>query len=194
MNINNEFHRDFLVQDQKYNIILHTSYDNISNFNKYAKKSLEIKNESNKNSNDEALSIHIITEKLNTRLCILYEKQINEFYGKPDFIIKLGKKLYIMVSTTRAISKNTNFSQNESDRLIYKKIKGLLLYSNNLECFIDDIIDDYINIPILHILTTSHQHAEKCIKSYQRLLSSKKIDVCKIKIIISVIINYTNIL
>jgi hypothetical protein len=66
--------REFLINSSISNLVLHTSNVVLNNFNKYAKKSLEFDNEDNKRSKDEALSIHIITDKLNTRLNILYEK------------------------------------------------------------------------------------------------------------------------
>lgn len=149
----NEFPRDYLVKENTNNkVILHTSNTVINDFNIYAKKSLEIDNDAKRRSKDEAVSIHIITDKLGTHLNILYERQICAFYGKPDFIIRLGKKLYIMVSTTRAICRNTpnkskavkkltyknkratEFTQKEADRLISKKLTGLSICKNNLEC------------------------------------------------------------
>ena len=90
------------------NIIFHlfeTNTSLIGNLNNYAQNSLKQLNEANKISYDEAISIHIITSILNTKMRIIYEKQIHGFFGKPDFILKLGKKMYILVSTTRAISK-----------------------------------------------------------------------------------------
>ena len=103
----NNFTKDSLVlpNDEKSKVICHKSYDDISTFNKYAMNSLKIDNDARRRSTDEAISIHIITAKLCTRLNILYEAQICQFYGKPDFIIRLGKKLYIAVSTTRAVRK-----------------------------------------------------------------------------------------
>jgi len=206
----NSFSRDYLVL--KFNntsnkkIILHDSHINISDFNLHAKKSLELDNDSKKRSMDEAISIHIITDKLNTRLNILYESQISSFYGKPDFIIRLGKKLYIMVSTTRAVCRKSSsskgeydFTQKEADRLVKKKINGLLICKNNLECLVNDVItDDCLIRPILHILSPTKKNALMCIIAYNKILSAVSKDELKdfkyIKLIISCISYHENIL
>lgn len=209
----NEFSRDYLVRENKNSkIILHTSNTDICDFNIYAKKSLEIDNDAKRRAKDEAISIHIITDKLNTRLNILYERQICEFYGKPDFIIRLGKKLYIMVSTTRAMCYNdilkykkslqsdtkytkSDFTQTEADRLMTKKLTGLSICKNNLECLVDEVIDeDHIVRPILHILCPNKKNAIMCIIAYRKILMTNKIDLSKIKIIISHVENYKHLL
>jgi hypothetical protein len=193
----NEFLKDHIVCENNEKIILHTSNTEIINFNSYAKKSLEIDNDAKRRSRDEAISIHIITEKLNTHLNILYEAQISAFYGKPDFIIRLGKKLFIMVSTTRAVCyrKSYKFTQKEADRLMQKKISGLSICKNNLECLVDEVItNDYLIRPILHILSPNIKNAFMCINAYNKIIKSKDIDLTKIKIIISCINNHKNLL
>lgn len=184
--------RDFLVREEKKNLMVHTSNTSIEHMNIYAKKSLEMDNEARCRSKDEAISIHIITSKLNTKLRILYESQLKEFYGKPDFIIKLGKKLYIIVSTTRAVNKRSEFNQSDSNRLIKKKITGLQLYADNLECFINDTIDDgYLIRPILHVLSPSIENTNMCMKSYNNI---NKKGIENIKIIISLVTNHKELL
>jgi hypothetical protein len=208
-----EFTRDYIVRENKINkIILHTSNTDVCDFNIYAKKSLEIDNDAKRRAKDEAISIHIITAKLSTRLNILYERQICGFYGKPDFIIRLGKKLYIMVSTTRAICHNgtrnskknkkaeTNcisieFTQKEADRLMTKKLTGLSICKNNLECLVDDVIvEDHMVRPILHILCPNKKNAAMCIIAYKKILTNSTIDLSKIKIIISCVKNHKKLL
>ena len=132
----NDFPRDYLVRKNKveHKIILHSSKTDIAEFNQYAKRSLAQDNDARRRSKDEAISIHIITAKLGTRLNILYESQICGFYDKPDFIIRLGRNLYIMVSTTRAISKRSVFDQRDANRLMNKKLTGLSICAQNLEC------------------------------------------------------------
>ena len=205
----NDLPRDYLVRTHTTNkIVLHTSNTDICDINKYAKKSLEFDNDAKRRSKDEAISIHIITSKLGTRLNILYESHISEFYGKPDFIIRLGKKLYIMVSTTRAICKtgvkrngkipkyiHREFDQKESDRLVRKKLTGLSVSQKNLECLVDEIIeDDHLVRPVLHILSPNKHNALLCVKSYKKILNEKKLDLMNIKIVISCIENHNDIL
>ena len=213
-----EFSKDYLVRENKDSkIVLHTSYDDEDNFNKYAKQSLEIDNDAKRRAKDEAISIHIITAKLKTRLNILYERQICAFYGKPDFIIRLGRNLYLMVSTTRAlfhdkpIRKNgrsllypdtpktpAEFTQKEADRLMKKKLIGLSICQNNLECLVDEVVDDkHIVIPILHILSPNRVNALMCIGSYNKILKENDIDKIKlnrIKIVISHIEHHETLL
>lgn len=214
----NEFPRDYLVKENKSNkVVLHTSNTDIGEFNIYAKKSLEIDNDAKRRAKDEAVSIHIITAKLGTRLNILYERQICEFYGKPDFIIRLGKKLYIMVSTTRAICKNTlkskrlrkstvkkgtykndkpvSFTQKEADRLMTKKLSGLSVCKNNLECLVDEVVEEeHMVRPVLHILSPNKMNALMCIIAYRKILNEGKIDLDKIKIVISCVENHKELL
>lgn len=209
--VHDTFSRDYLVLDfnnDSNKIILHESHINISDLNLYAKKSLDIDNDAKKRSIDEAISIHIITDKLDTNLNILYESQISSFCGKPDFIINLGKNVYIMVSTTRSVCHNTrvnllnnecNFTQQKAYRLVKKKINGLLICKNNLDCLVDDvIIDDYLIIPILHILSPTKKNALMCIIAYNKLLSEiskdELNDFKSIKLIISCISHHKNIL
>lgn len=163
-------------------IIIHLTRIDINNINKYAKKSLEIDNDAKKRSKDEAMSIHIITSSLNAHLNIIFEKQIFEFYGKPDFIIRLGKNKYIMVSTTRAICKSNKyeFTQREANRLIKKKLKGLSICQNNLECLVDEVITEkYTLTPILHILSPDIIAAQLCINAYNsiNIANSKEINI-----------------
>ena len=170
-------------------IIIHSTRININNINKYAKKSLEIDNDAKKRSKDEAISIHIITSSLNAHLNIIFEKQIFEFYGKPDFIIRLGKNKYIMVSTTRAICKSNKhkFTQREANRLIKKKLKGLSICQNNLECLVDEVVTEkYTLTPILHILSPDITTAQLCINAYNSInITNSK----EIKILISIVGN-----
>ena len=175
-----EFTRDFLVKSSKTDKLQLSESKLIeSNLNKFARKSLERKNEANRYSEDEAKSIHIITEKLNCRLKITYETEICGFYGKPDFIIKLGKFLYIMVSTTRAINIKNKFDQIDADRLIKKKLLGLTLCSKNLECLIDDDIDISKTVvrPVLHILSPCDGHSQLCIKACEKLNIAPEIKI-----------------
>ena len=180
-------------------IILHSFYDNLDSFNKYAKKSLEIDNDGKKRSRDEATSIHIITDILNTHLKIIYERQIYQFYGKPDFIIRLGKNMYIMVSVTRAIrhkkcKKNKYFTQEEANRLLRKKITGLNICKNNLKCLINEVINDKCIIrPILHILTPNKYNSGLCKIAYNNIIKEKN-DISDIKVIISEVKNHTELL
>ena len=77
----NDFPRDYLVRKNKveHKIILHSSKTDIAEFNQYAKRSLAQDNDARRRSKDEAISIHIITAKLGTRLNLLYEAQICGF-------------------------------------------------------------------------------------------------------------------
>jgi hypothetical protein len=185
----NDFTKDSLVLANAPNskVICHKSNDDIKDFNEYAMGSLALDNDARRRSTDEAISIHIITTKLHTRLNILYEAQICQFYGKPDFIIRLGKKLYIVVSTTRAVRKNKEFNQLEADRLVNKKIKGLLVYSKNVECLVDDVVyKDHMVRPVLHILSPNKENAKLCLLAYKKI-KSPKLD--NIKVIITLVTN-----
>ena len=90
--------RDYLVRKNKVcnKIIIHSSKTYIGEFNQYAKRSIAQDNDARRRSKGEAISIHIITAKLGTRLSIMYEAHICGFYGKPDFIIRLGWNIYVM--------------------------------------------------------------------------------------------------
>lgn len=186
------FSKDYLVKHHDKNgIVTHSSNIELSAINKYAKKSLEIDNDAKKRSKDEAISIHIITDILNTRLSILYESQICGFYGKPDFIIKLGRNLYIMVSTTRAVAKHGVFDQNMADRLMKKKLLGLSICAQNLECLVDDVLcADYQIRPVLHVLAPNVENANLCNESYQKLLKQTAFDINTIKIVITDVKNH----
>ena len=174
------------VKNQYSNILTHTFNETLK-LNTYAATSLLRNNDSKKKSPDEAYSIHIITSALKTNIKITYETDIQAFYGKPDFIIRLGKNLFIMVSTTRAIckeNKNTNiiFDENAADRLVIKKITGLNICSRNLECLVDDNLQLFNNvIAILHILAPNKNNADMCLNSL------KKISLNNIKSIIVII-------
>ena len=170
-------------------VIIHFTRIDINNINKYAKKSLEIDNDAKKRSKDEAMSIHIITSSLKAHLNIIFEKQIFEFYGKPDFIIRLGKNKYIMVSTTRAVCKSDKykFTQREANRLIEKKLKGLIICQNNLECLVDEVVTEkYTLTPILHILSPDFTTAQLCINAYNSINIT---NLKEIKILISIVGN-----
>lgn len=193
----NELPRDYLVRENKvkHKVILHTSDADLCDFNQYAKRSLERDNEAKRRSKDEAVSIHIITAKLRTRLNILFETQIYGFYGKPDFIIRLGKKLYIMVSTTRAVSKRSEFDQKEATRLLKKKINGLYICAQNLECMVEDAVDDECTVrPVLHILSPSEKNAQLCLVAYKNMVVDGSIDLSNIKVIITCIENHKKLL
>ena len=191
------FTKDFLVKmsEPQNNIVFHTSDTNIDEFNSYAKYALEHDNDAKKRSKDEATSIHIITSKLNTRLNIIYESQISGFNGKPDFIIRLGRNLYIMVSTTQSINKRNKFSQQDADRLMLKKIMGLHICSQNLECLVNEVVDIYAEVrPILHILTPSIENANMCIIAYKNIINKAMFQKNNIRIVITLILNYIKIL
>ena len=156
---------------------------------------MEHDNDAKKRAKDEATSIHIITSKLNTRLNIIYESQISGFNGKPDFIIRLGRNLYIMVSTTQAINKRNEFSQQDADRLMSKKIMGLRICSQNLECLVNEVVDIYAEVrPILHILTPSIENANMCIIAYKNIINKAMFQKNNIRIVITLILNYIKIL
>jgi hypothetical protein len=193
-----KFHRDFLVCKKKEEpmIILHSSKTDIADFNQYAKQSLEHDNDAKRRSKDEAISIHIITEKLGTRLNIVYEAEICGFYGKPDFIVRLGRNLYIMVSTTRAMNKRSRFDQQDANRLMLKKLTGLSICSKNLECLVDEVIDiDSVVRPVLHILAPNNDHATMCMIAYNDIIvNNNNLDISDIKIVITCIKNHTKLL
>lgn len=174
--------RNYLVRPQNNTLIVHHCDTHPDNFNKYAIRSLEQDNDARRRAKDEAMSIHIITNALRTRLNILFEADICAFYGKPDFIIRLGDRLYIMVSTTRAINKRGKFTQKDADRLVKKKLDGLCIYEKNLECLVEDVIPiNHEVMPILHILTPDKEHSTKCINAYNALTEKNNV----IKLIIS---------
>lgn len=192
-----DFPRDYLVRKNKdlQPIILHTSKTNVDEFNQYAKQSLERDNDARRRSKDEAISIHIITSKLGKRLTILYEAQICGFYGKPDFIIRLGRNLYIMVSTTRAVSKRSVFDQCEANRLMKKKLTGLSICAQNLECLVDEVVDiDFHVRPVLHVLSPTIDHANMCMVAYNDMLTNGNIDLSNIKIVITYVENHAKLL
>jgi hypothetical protein len=193
----NDFPRDYLVRKNAthHKIILHTSKTDVAEFNQYAMRSLDQDNDARRRSKDEAISIHIITAKLGTRLNIMYEAQICGFYGKPDFIIRLGKNLYIMVSTTRAVSKRVVFDQHEATRLMKKKLMGLSICAQNLECLVDEVVDvDFHVRPVLHILSPNDEHAAMCMIAYKNMLTDNDIDLTNIKIVITCVKNHEKLL
>ena len=182
--------RKYLVDGRikTYQPILHTSNIDIPDLNIHARQSLKYENDARRHSNDEALSVHIITDKLNTHMYILFESQIHGFYGKPDYIIRLGHKightLHIMVSVTRAVRKNSEFNQHEADRLVKKKICGLLICAQNLECYVDDVCVTEVR-PVLHILSPSNNHSQMCLKAWKRLAGS--MNILHIKVVITTV-------
>jgi hypothetical protein len=198
VSVYDEFTKNFIVKpDTKsrvgLNILLHISTTNVDEFNSYAQYALDNDNDTKKRSIDEATSIHIITSKLNTKLHILYESQICGFHGKPDFIIRLGKNLYIMVSTTQAITKRYDFTQIDANRLVSKKIKGLYMCSQNLECLVDEVLDiKYVIRPILHILAPNIENAQMCKLSYSKIITDIKYK--NIKVVITVLKNHQSLL
>jgi hypothetical protein len=112
------------------------------------------------------------------------------------------------VSTTRAVCyagtsingklpkyKSRDFTQQEADRLMRKKLTGLSICQNNLECLVDEVIeDDYLVRPVLHILTPNKLNAIMCMKSYKDLLVENKLDLTEIKVIISCVENHKDVL
>ena len=181
------FTKNFLVKPTPDNIISHISDVQISNVNKYAKYALEHDNDTKKKSKDEAASIHIITSKLNTHLSILYETQISSFYGKPDFIIRLGKNLYIMVSTTQAVNKKALFTEKDAYRLMQKKLNGLYICSQNLDCLVDEVIsENHLIRPVLHILSPCAANSDMCNIACSDIIKKNK-NLSNIKIVISII-------
>ena len=94
------------------------------------------------------------------------------------------------------LEKNKEFNQEEADRLVDKKISGLMIYSNNIECLVDDVVySDHIVRPVLHILAPNEKNAMLCLKSYKKIKSyrmkthQKKSELSKIKIIITLVQN-----
>lgn len=189
------FTREYLVQENKLGnpfifkinkLINPIIFEKNMHLNKYAKLSLEFDNDAKRRSQDEAISIHIITTKLATNLNIIFESQICGFHGKPDYIIRLGKKLYIMVSTTRAIHKRGKFDYEEAYRLMLKKINGLSICSQNLECLVSDVVSNDFNIrPILHILAPNLDNALLCIKACKKIINLNAL--FNIKIVITIL-------
>jgi hypothetical protein len=78
-----------------------------------------------------------------------------------------------MVSTTRVIRKNNNFTQSDANFLLNKKLSSLKIYSKKLECFMDDILDKYKVIPVLHILVPSKLNEYLCIVAYENIKKNK---------------------
>jgi hypothetical protein len=192
-----DFPRNHLVcepKESKELLVIH-KHPRHDILNIHAKRSLDRDNDAKRRSRDEAISIHIITDKLNTRLSILYEAEICEFYGKPDFIITLGRSLYIMVSTTRAISKKRIgnelidiFDEKAAMRLVRKKLTGLAICSQNLECLVDDVIADHYDVrAIMHILSPNVTNANLCVQAYNQLMDTMKHKLSKIRIVISIV-------
>ena len=122
---------------------------------------------------------------------ILYESQIPRFYGKPDCILRLGKDFYIMISITRAVQLNSIFNEKEAYRLIKKKIDGIFICSNNLDCLINDVIYNYRIQSIVHILSPNKFNAELCMNAYKKYCNIFPHKSKKIKVLIS-IINFSN--
>jgi hypothetical protein len=191
-------------------VYFHTSNEQIKDLNEYAVRSLELDNDAKKRSKDEAISIHIITEMIMRHSethakpsYILYESQISGFYGKPDFIINFDDTSYFMISTTRAIIKYREFTQDVADKLLKKKLMGLSICAENLECLVEDVIDiGYKVHPVLHILTPTKYNAQLCRIAYKNLINSviddghhilaKKLE--KIKIVITRIVHHDDLL
>ena len=177
----------FIKHKYKISINKNTNSFKKYNINKFARNSLKYDNDAKRRSMDEAISIHIITEKLKTKLKILYESQISNFHGKPDFIIRLGKDFYIMVSITRAMQKNSVFTSDEAYRLIKKKMDGIYICSNNLDCLINDVILKYRLQPIVHVLAPNKYYANLCVKAYKKYCYNFNKKTKKIKFLISII-------
>jgi hypothetical protein len=94
-----------------------------------------------------------------------------------------------MISTTRSINKKKEFDIEDSDRLITKKINGLILCSGNLDYLVDEIVDKYHLRSILHILSPNLKNAKLCFDSYKKYSTKFPENVKKIKILISIINN-----
>lgn len=190
-NLNNSNNSKLFIIHKPESIINISSEKNKKyNLNKFALNSLNYDNDAKRRAVDEAVSIHIITEKLKSKLKIMYESQIPQFYGKPDVIIRLGKDFYIIVSITRAIQKNSIFDDNESYRLVKKKMDGLYICSNNLDCLVNDVLFKYRTQSIVHILAPDITCANLCLKSYKKYCYNFPEKQKKIKLLIS-IINFT---
>ena len=154
---------------------------------------MSIDNDAKKRSKDEALSVHIITKALNTRLNIIFESQITQFYGKPDYIIRLGSNLYIMVSVTRALSKNNIFTNETANALMKKKIMGLHICSKNLDCLIPDVVEKYDVFHILHVLSPNQENINMCLSAYNQITTQSKKITKYIKVIFTKV-NYAELL
>lgn len=62
-------------------------------------------------------------------------------------------------------------------------------------CLVDEVvIDDYMVRPVLHILSPNKKNAIMCIIAYKKLLNMEKINLTKIKIVISCIENHKDLL
>lgn len=173
--------RNWLLKPSSKRVVVHYCETRPKDFNRYAKKSLTQDNDAKRRATDEAMSIHIITKSLSAWLAIKFEADIRAFYGKPDYIIRLGKNTYIMVSATRAINRKNTFSQEEANRLVRKKIDGLRVYEKNLECYVEDAICDYKVIAILHILAPTIEHKNKCLAALDNIPKNIKVIVSVVK-------------
>lgn len=183
------------------NLVFNKSAADLCDFNKYSLQSLELDNDAQKRSKDEAISVHVITLMIMHKYTInsiLYESQISGFYGKPDFIIQGSNELnktYFMVSTTRAIRKFKIFNTIDATVLMKKKLLGLTICAENLECLIDDIpAFDYKVRAILHVLTPSVKNAKLCIIAYKDLMASGVIDISNIKVVITCVKHHSKLL
>jgi hypothetical protein len=171
----------------------------------WALGSMKEKNKADKFSMDEAISINIITNALQTRLFVHYEYNIQNHRGMPDCIITLGNNLHIFVSTTRGfrikwchMNKGfvSVFDYTEAHRLLTKKLTGLSNCVMAAKYFIDDIYSDskrvcskkYCVRPILHVLVPSNINAKILLDTYENILQENEIKYLnKILLIISVV-------
>jgi hypothetical protein len=203
-NDNNILNRINLVKDIKNRPIEHL-YPYGTDLNAWAIKSMETVNDAGKISLDEAISIHIITNALSTRLNILYEGDITGHGGKPDFIVRLGKNLLIMVSTTRSFHLSWSlshgrlvdvFDYNEALRLMTKKIKGLSHCIEYSEAFANNLYTaskinkpkKYNIRPILHVLAPNYRNMRLVLRAYKTILANRQIRwLVNIRVIVSLV-------
>jgi len=176
-----------------------------TDLNPWAIKSMESENDAGKISLDEAISIHIITNALSTKLNISYEGDIPGHGGKPDFIVRLGTNLLIMVSTTRSFRLSWSpvhkklidvFDYDEALRLMTKKLSGLshcieysAAFANNLyQASKINKPKKYKVRPILHVLAPSNRNMKLVLRAYRDILAAKKIrGISKILVVVSLV-------
>jgi hypothetical protein len=162
------------------NTIFLEPHTDCEELNQYAKKSLTVLNDAKRKAKDEAVSIHIITKKLKAYLSIKFERELLEFHGKPDYIIRLGSDKFIMVSVARIIdysnSRYDKLNIDEINRIVTKKINGMDICKNNLECLIDEVLPIKYNVhPIIHFLCPTLYVAILCLKVCKKLNNNSKI-------------------
>lgn len=157
--------------------------------NCWALGSLEMENDAGKIARDEAISINIITNGLNTKaLRILYESEFGVYGGKPDYMIRLGKELIIMVSVTRAFHRKWDsdkkklidvFDSESARRLMTKKLFGIAHCVDYSGWFTNDVYEKAgfkkpkgVRVrPIMHVLCPSFKSMKLCLAAYRDILN-----------------------